>query len=85
MCCMLSFQDVLRQVTSEEERKVFLESNEDKIIKLQSTFRGYTARKQYKDRLSYLSEQEPQVIKLQVTHSIVLLDLAVIRKSGFCF
>ncbi|XP_067934294.1 ras GTPase-activating-like protein IQGAP1 isoform X2 [Watersipora subatra] len=58
-------QDVVRQTTADEDRKVFLDSNTDKIVKLQSTFRGYTARKQYKDRLNYLKNQEPQVVKLQ--------------------
>lgn len=68
----VSFQAVISQTTSEEERKVFLESNTDNVVKLQSAFRAYAARKQYKDRLNYLSDQEPQVLKLQVNSGIGL-------------
>lgn len=36
-------------------------------MKLQSAFRGYAQRKQYKERLNYLKDQAPDVVKIQVT------------------
>lgn len=62
-----TLQETISKTTSDHQHKVYLESNEGSVVKLQSAFRGYAKRKQYKDRLNYLKEQEPEVVKLQVS------------------
>lgn len=45
---------------------VYLTSNEPTIIKLQSHWKGYLARKSYKNRMTFIKEQLPAIIKIQV-------------------
>uniref|UniRef100_A0A4W3GFE5 IQ motif containing GTPase activating protein 2 n=1 Tax=Callorhinchus milii TaxID=7868 RepID=A0A4W3GFE5_CALMI len=59
-------QDIVARITTEYHRKKLWLANEDQIIRLQACARGYLVRKAYRERLSYLNEQKPSVIRLQV-------------------
>lgn len=60
------FQGVVTEVTDAKNREMLFEANEDFIIKVQSLGRGYLARKRYRERMGFLKEQEPTVVKIQV-------------------
>lgn len=63
-------QGVVTEVTDAKNREMLFEANEDFIIKVQALARGYMARKQYRERMSYLKGQEPAVVKIQVRTKI---------------
>uniref|UniRef100_A0AAR2LN93 Ras-GAP domain-containing protein n=1 Tax=Pygocentrus nattereri TaxID=42514 RepID=A0AAR2LN93_PYGNA len=52
-------------VTAEYNREQLWLANEPLIVQLQACIRGYLVRRAYSDRLAYLKQQEPRVIKLQ--------------------
>ncbi|XP_074632574.1 ras GTPase-activating-like protein IQGAP1 isoform X3 [Acropora palmata] len=58
-------QGVISQVTAQYDRWVHLQSNEPLIIKLQSHWKGYLARKEYKERTAFIREHLPSIIKIQ--------------------
>lgn len=58
-------QGVISQVTAQYDRWVHLQSNEPLIIKLQSHWKGYLARKEYKERTAFIREHLPAIIKIQ--------------------
>uniref|UniRef100_A0A4W3GVR8 IQ motif containing GTPase activating protein 2 n=1 Tax=Callorhinchus milii TaxID=7868 RepID=A0A4W3GVR8_CALMI len=64
-------QDIVARITTEYHRKKLWLANEDQIIRLQACARGYLVRKAYRERLSYLNEQKPSVIRLQVVAHVV--------------
>ena len=59
-------QGVVTEVTDAKNREMLFEANEDFIIKVQALARGYMAKKKYQGRMTYLKEQEPAVVKIQV-------------------
>lgn len=56
-------------MTAEYNREQLWLANEPLIILLQAQIRGYLARRALAERLEYLRQQEPSVVKLQVQHS----------------
>ncbi|XP_022784321.1 ras GTPase-activating-like protein IQGAP1 [Stylophora pistillata] len=58
-------QGVISRVTIQYDRWVHMESNEPLIIKLQSNWKGYLARKAYKERQTFIKEHLPAIIKIQ--------------------
>lgn len=58
-------QGVISRVTGQYDRWVHMESNEPLIIKLQSHWKGYLARKAYKERQTFIKEHLPAIIKIQ--------------------
>ncbi|XP_031561536.1 ras GTPase-activating-like protein IQGAP1 isoform X2 [Actinia tenebrosa] len=58
-------QTVVSRETGEHDRMVYLTSNEPTIIKLQAHWKGYLARKSYKNRVTFIKEQLPAIIKIQ--------------------
>lgn len=63
---------VVSRVTAEYNREQLWLANEPLIIQLQAWTRGYLVRRAYSDRLKYLQQQEPSVVKLQVTQNVSL-------------
>uniref|UniRef100_A0AAR2J396 IQ motif containing GTPase activating protein 2 n=1 Tax=Pygocentrus nattereri TaxID=42514 RepID=A0AAR2J396_PYGNA len=59
-------QSVVSSVTAEYNREQLWLANEPLIVQLQACIRGYLVRRAYSDRLAYLKQQEPRVIKLQL-------------------
>lgn len=57
---------IVSRVTVEYNREQLWLANESLIIQLQARTRGYLVRRAYNDRLKYLKQQEPSVVKLQV-------------------
>lgn len=53
--------------TGQHDRMVYLTSNEPMIVKLQSHWKGYLTRKAYKERMTFIHEQLPAIIKIQVS------------------
>jgi len=43
-----------------------MQSNEPLIVKLQANWKGYLARKAYKERRTFIKEHLPAIIKIQV-------------------
>ena len=64
---LCTLQAVVSEVTDAHNRELLFEANEDFIIKVQALVRRYLARKAYRNRLAYLEEQEPSVVKVQVS------------------
>ena len=52
--------------TAEYDRWAYMQSNEPMIVKLQAHWKGYLERKAYKERLHFMKEQLPAIIKIQV-------------------
>lgn len=63
---MFSPQSVVSCVTAEYNREQLWLANESFVTQLQARIRGYLVRKKYAQRMEYLHQQEPHVIKLQV-------------------
>lgn len=59
-------QNVVSCVTAEYNRKQLWLANESFIIQLQARGRGYLVRKKHTERMEYLRQQEPSVVKIQV-------------------
>ena len=64
---VLISQAVVSKETGNYDRWVYLESNEPMITKLQANWKGYMARKAYKQRLSFIKEQLPAILRIQVS------------------
>lgn len=58
-------QGVISQVTAQYDRWVHMQSNEPLIIKLQSHWKGYLARKAYGERRAFIKEHLPAILKIQ--------------------
>ncbi|XP_070211492.1 ras GTPase-activating-like protein IQGAP1 isoform X2 [Littorina saxatilis] len=58
-------QGVVSEVTVEHNRQMLFIANEDFIVRVQAHIRGYLARKAFRDRKQYLSEQLPAITKIQ--------------------
>uniref|UniRef100_A0A8B9L5A6 IQ motif containing GTPase activating protein 2 n=1 Tax=Astyanax mexicanus TaxID=7994 RepID=A0A8B9L5A6_ASTMX len=65
-----NIQGVVSSLTAEYNREQLWLANEPLIIQLQACTRGYLVRRAYRERLEYLQQQEPRVIKLQVHPTI---------------
>uniref|UniRef100_A0A669D6I7 IQ motif containing GTPase activating protein 2 n=1 Tax=Oreochromis niloticus TaxID=8128 RepID=A0A669D6I7_ORENI len=61
-------QNVVTCVTAEYNREQLWLANESFVTKLQARVRGYLVRKKHAQRMEYLHQQEPHVIKLQVAY-----------------
>lgn len=61
-------QNVVTCVTAEYNREQLWLANECFVTKLQARVRGYLVRKKHAQRMEYLHQQEPHVIKLQVAY-----------------
>ncbi|EDO31617.1 predicted protein, partial [Nematostella vectensis] len=53
------------RVTGDYDHMVYLQSNEPMIVKLQSHWKGYLARRAYKDRQTFIKEQLPAILRIQ--------------------
>uniref|UniRef100_A0A7M4DV25 IQ motif containing GTPase activating protein 2 n=1 Tax=Crocodylus porosus TaxID=8502 RepID=A0A7M4DV25_CROPO len=58
-------QKIVEQVTADYNREQLWFANENLIVQLQAQARGFLIRKSYKERKTYLQNQEPSVIKIQ--------------------
>ncbi|XP_019373262.1 PREDICTED: ras GTPase-activating-like protein IQGAP2 isoform X4 [Gavialis gangeticus] len=58
-------QKIVGQVTADYNREQLWFANENLIVQLQAQARGFLIRKSYKERKTYLQNQEPSVIKIQ--------------------
>ena len=63
---VFALQSVIARVTAQYDRWVHMQSNEPLIVKLQSNWKGYLARKAYKERKAFMTEQLPAIIRIQV-------------------
>ncbi|KAL2092383.1 hypothetical protein ACEWY4_012181 [Coilia grayii] len=61
-------QSTVGSVTAEYNREQLWLANEPLIILLQARIRGYLVRRAHAERLEYLRQQEPNVVRLQVQH-----------------
>uniref|UniRef100_A0A665VI22 IQ motif containing GTPase activating protein 2 n=1 Tax=Echeneis naucrates TaxID=173247 RepID=A0A665VI22_ECHNA len=59
-------QSVISSVTAEYNREQLWLANEAFVTQLQARIRGYLVRKKHTQRMEYLHQQEPHVVKLQV-------------------
>uniref|UniRef100_A0A3Q2P197 IQ motif containing GTPase activating protein 2 n=1 Tax=Fundulus heteroclitus TaxID=8078 RepID=A0A3Q2P197_FUNHE len=59
-------QNVVNCVTAEYNREQLWLANEWFVTQLQARIRGYLVRKKHSQRMEYLHQQEPQVVKLQI-------------------
>ena len=57
---------MISRVTAQYDRWVHMQSNEPLIVKLQANWKGYLARKAYKERRTFIKEHLPAIIKIQV-------------------
>ncbi|NWT44249.1 IQGA2 protein, partial [Chroicocephalus maculipennis] len=58
-------QNIVGQVTADYNREQLWLANEKLIVQLQAQARGFLVRKNYKERKTYLQNQEPSAIKIQ--------------------
>lgn len=63
---MKSPQSLVSCVTAEYNREQLWLANESFVTQLQARVRGYLVRTKCAQRMEYLHQQEPHVIKLQV-------------------
>lgn len=56
-------------MTAEYNRRQLWMANESLVIQLQARVRGHLVRKKHAQRMEYLRQQEPHVVKLQVVCS----------------
>lgn len=56
----------MSDVTAAHDRELLFQANENLIVKIQANYRGYQARKAYKERLDFMKRQLPLIIKIQV-------------------
>lgn len=62
-------------MTAEYNREQLWLANESLVTQLQARIRGYLVRKKHAQRMAYLRQQEPHVVKLQVLYfSTVISD-----------
>lgn len=59
-------QNIVSCVTGEYNREQLWLANESFIIQLQARIRGYLIRRKHTERMEYLHQQEPFVVKIQV-------------------
>lgn len=59
-------QGVVSEVTAAYDRELLFKSNEPFITKVQALWRGHKARKDYRERMNFIKNQEPAITKLQV-------------------
>uniref|UniRef100_A0A665VF29 IQ motif containing GTPase activating protein 2 n=1 Tax=Echeneis naucrates TaxID=173247 RepID=A0A665VF29_ECHNA len=59
-------QSVISSVTAEYNREQLWLANEAFVTQLQARIRGYLVRKKHTQRMEYLHQQEPHVVKLQI-------------------
>ena len=62
----ICLQAVVSRQTAEYDRWTYMQSNEPTIVKLQAHWKGYLARKAYEERLHFMKEQLPAIIRIQV-------------------
>uniref|UniRef100_A0A674MYF3 IQ motif containing GTPase activating protein 2 n=1 Tax=Takifugu rubripes TaxID=31033 RepID=A0A674MYF3_TAKRU len=63
--CKEEIQNVVSSVTAEYNREQLWLANESLVTQLQARIKGFLVRKRHKQRMEYLQQQEPHVIKLQ--------------------
>uniref|UniRef100_A0A8C5BRH0 IQ motif containing GTPase activating protein 2 n=1 Tax=Gadus morhua TaxID=8049 RepID=A0A8C5BRH0_GADMO len=61
-------QTVVNSVTSEFNREQLWLANESLVTLLQARVRGYLVRRAHTQRMEYLRQQEPHIVRLQVHH-----------------
>uniref|UniRef100_A0A668ACQ0 IQ motif containing GTPase activating protein 2 n=1 Tax=Myripristis murdjan TaxID=586833 RepID=A0A668ACQ0_9TELE len=67
-------QGVVSSVTADYNREQLWLANEPLVTWLQARIRGYLVRKVYGQRMEYLRQQEPHVVKLQVPYSMTTMS-----------
>lgn len=88
-CFPLFCQSVVNSVTAEYNREQLWLANESFVTQLQARIRGHLARKKHLQRMEYLRQQEPHVVKIQVIkfqkveHELFLLSSFNIVKSSW--
>lgn len=65
-------QTVVSFVTAEYNREQLWLANESLVTQLQARIRGYLVRKKHAQRMEYLRQQEPHVVKLQVVYGFIV-------------
>lgn len=68
------WQRVVSDVTAAHDRELLFQANENLIVKIQANYRGYQARKAYKERLDFMKRQLPLIIKIQVRDELKQLN-----------
>ena len=58
---------MVSKVTANHDRDLFLKANEPSVVKIQSNWKGYKARKDYNERKHFMHTQLPAIIKIQVS------------------
>uniref|UniRef100_A0A671TJW3 IQ motif containing GTPase activating protein 2 n=1 Tax=Sparus aurata TaxID=8175 RepID=A0A671TJW3_SPAAU len=74
-------QDVVSCVTAEYNREQLWLANESLVTQLQARIRGYLVRKKHAQRMEYLHQQEPHVVKLQVLYFSSIQSLVKMWKA----
>lgn len=67
-CFVFPLKGVVSSVTAEYNREQLWLANESLVTQLQARIRGYLFRKKHAERMDYLHQQEPHVVKLQVVY-----------------
>uniref|UniRef100_A0A8C5I923 IQ motif containing GTPase activating protein 2 n=1 Tax=Gouania willdenowi TaxID=441366 RepID=A0A8C5I923_GOUWI len=82
-------QGVVSSVTAEYNREQMWLANEFLVTQLQARIRGYLVRKKRAQRMEYLHQQEPHIVKLQVSSSCYMIRGGGLNKQitnkPFCF
>ncbi|XP_065671327.1 ras GTPase-activating-like protein IQGAP1 isoform X1 [Hydra vulgaris] len=60
-------QDILSKITANHDHELFLHANEPSAVKIQAAFRGYKAKKEYRERKNFVQKQLPAIVKIQAT------------------
>lgn len=77
-------KNVVSCVTAEYNRGQLWLASESFVIQLQARIRGYLVRKRHGQRMEYLRQQEPHVVKLQVYTKTVRGEQGLIYSKLSC-
>lgn len=76
MLYVSSGQSVVGGVTAEYNREQLWLANETLVTQLQARIRGYLVRRAHAQRLDYLVQQQPHVVRLQVLYCVICSTLS---------
>lgn len=74
--CVSPGQSVVGSVTAEYNREQLWLANEALVTQLQARVRGYLVRRAHAQRLDFLRQQEPHVVRLQVLYCVICSTLS---------
>lgn len=72
--CVSPGQSVVGSVTAEYNREQLWLANEALVTQLQARVRGYLVRRAHAQRLDFLRQQEPHVVRLQVLYCVMFYN-----------